>query len=173
MEVDMTTKKLKLSDLVPDQRNANKGTPRGQSMLKDSLQQLGAGRSILIDKNGAVIAGNKTLETASATGFEDEIVVETDDTKLVAVKRTDMDLVTDPRARKLAYADNRVAELDLEWNQEEIAHDMPGLGEIPGSTAEESGVPVDNTCKDTAETGETGGSGRDVTCPRCGEVLVA
>ena len=133
----MATKKLKLTDLVPDARNANKGTARGLSVLEDSLQQLGAGRSILVDKNGAVIAGNKTLETASAAGFQDVLVVETDGKQLVAVKRTDLDLSSDPLARKLAYADNRAGEIGLEWDPEVIAADMLEIDEIPGFTADE------------------------------------
>ena len=37
---------------------------------------------------------------------------------LIAVQRDDLDLATDPRARALAIADNRVGELDLEWDVE-------------------------------------------------------
>src|SRR5712692_877594 len=36
--------------------------------------------------------------------------------RVVVVQRTDLDLETDPRARALAIADNRVAELDLDWD---------------------------------------------------------
>ena len=82
----------KLSDLVPDRRNANKGTPRGNQMIEDSLRQYGAGRSILLDKHGAIIAGNKTAENCGAIGMEDVLVVRTDGTRLVAVQRTDLDL---------------------------------------------------------------------------------
>lgn len=53
---------LRISDLIPDDRNANKGTERGNGLLERSLQQYGAGRSILIDKNNRIIAGNKTVE---------------------------------------------------------------------------------------------------------------
>jgi DNA modification methylase len=113
----------KISDLTPDNRNANKGTVRGLAMLEDSLQKYGAGRSILIDKNGNVIAGNKTLERAAELGIEVE-VVQTDGNKLVAVQRTDLDLYADPKARELAYADNRVAEVDLAWDAESLLADM-------------------------------------------------
>ena len=34
----------------------------------------------------------------------------------MAVQRRDLDLITDPRARDLALADNRIGELDLEWD---------------------------------------------------------
>jgi hypothetical protein len=56
----MEVKHRKLADLTPDRKNANKGTPRGSQMIEDSFRQYGAGRSILIDKNGLIIAGNKS-----------------------------------------------------------------------------------------------------------------
>jgi hypothetical protein len=127
----MTTTRRKLSDFKPDTRNANKGTARGKRALKSSLSRLGAGRSILVDKNGTVIAGNKTLESAKAAGITDVIVVPSDGTKLVAVQRLDIDLAEDPRARELAYADNRVAELDLEWDAEQVAKDMEAGLSLP------------------------------------------
>ena len=99
----------KISDLLLDERNANKGTERGNAMIEHSLRQFGAGRSILIDKKGRVIAGNKTLENAAAMGLEDLVVVQTDGTKVVAVQRMDLDLARNPMARELAIADNRTA----------------------------------------------------------------
>lgn len=38
------TNNRKLSDLIPDQANANKGTERGRYALEASLRQYGAGR---------------------------------------------------------------------------------------------------------------------------------
>lgn len=106
---------MKLSQLTPDSRNANKGTARGRKMVADSLKRYGAGRSILLDRNGHIIAGNKTAEGAKAIGLEDVQVVKTDGTKLVAVQRTDLD-INDRKARELAIADNRAAEVGLEWD---------------------------------------------------------
>lgn len=114
----------KLADLLEDDENANMGTDRGLGMLDKSLRDLGAGRSILLDKHGRVIAGNKTRNQALAVGMEDVLIVPSDGTKLIAVQRTDLDLTTDPKARELAYADNRVAELDLNWKVEQIVQDM-------------------------------------------------
>src|ERR1035437_3135871 len=110
---------VKLSTLIPDTKNANLGTPRGNQMIEDSLRQYGAGRSILIDKHGNVIAGNKTLENAGAIGMDDVIVVQSDGTKLVAVQRTDLDLA-DPRTRQLAIADNRAGQVSLDWDTETL-----------------------------------------------------
>lgn len=118
-EVDKVTndiKRVKAADLIPDSKNANLGTERGLALLDDSLRSLGAGRSILVDKNMRVIAGNKTLERAQDIGLQDVILVPTDGRALVAVVRTDLDLEADPDARRLAIADNRVGEVDLAWS---------------------------------------------------------
>lgn len=110
-----------------DKRNANKGTDRGREALKQSLARLGAGRSVLVDKHGVTIAGNKTLEAATELGLTKTVEVETDGSTLVVVKRIDMDLNTDIKARELAFADNRVGELDLEWDPEVLKTDLEML----------------------------------------------
>jgi hypothetical protein len=106
----------KLKDLRPDKRNANKGSERGTGMVEQSLREYGAGRSILLDKHGNIIAGNKTAEGAAAIGMDDVIVVQTDGTKLVAVQRTDLDLGKDKAAKELAVADNRAGQVSLNWD---------------------------------------------------------
>ncbi|HEV3275496.1 MAG TPA: hypothetical protein VG860_01640 [Terriglobia bacterium] len=98
-----------------------RGSVRGRKMLEDSLRKLGAGRSVLVDRQGRVIAGNKTVETARKLGLKEIAVIETDGETLVAVRRGDLDLTTDKRAVELAVADNRVAEIDLDWNAEVLA----------------------------------------------------
>lgn len=117
----MATKRAKIADLTPDVKNANRGTQRGNALLETSLQRLGAGRSILLDKHGRIIAGNKTAEKAGEIGLEDVLIVQTDGTRLVAVQRTDLDLETDERARQLAFADNRVTEVDLDFDPAALA----------------------------------------------------
>jgi hypothetical protein len=106
---------MNLSDLQHDPHNANRGTPRGRKTLATSLQQFGAGRSILVDKDGIIIAGNKTAEQAAAAGINDIILVPTDGTELVVVQRTDLSM-DDPKSRGLAIADNRVSEVGLQWD---------------------------------------------------------
>jgi len=109
-----------LQELTPDADNQNRGTERGVGVLEHSVQHHGAGRSILLDKHGRIIAGNKTAEAAASVGMHDVIIVPTDGTKLVAVQRTDLDLLTDVRARELAIADNRTGELGLSWDAESL-----------------------------------------------------
>lgn len=106
---------MKLAKLTPDSRNANKGTARGRELVRESLRKYGAGRSILLDKAGNIIAGNKTVKGAVAMGMTDVQIVKSDGSKLIAVQRTDLD-INDKAARELAIADNRASELGLEWD---------------------------------------------------------
>lgn len=150
---------MNVSDLKFDARNANKGNKRGREAVGKSLEQFGAGRSVLIDRDGNLIAGNKTAEQAAASGITDVIVVETDGSQLVAVKRTDLD-INDPKARGLAIADNRAGELGLTWDADVLkemstdldlepfffAHELANItGETPkpanDASAEYEGMP--------------------------------
>lgn len=107
----------RIADLILDDKNANRGTNRGRGALADSISRFGAGRSVLADRQGCVIAGNKTVEQAKALNLPIRVVT-TDGKELIVVQRRDLDLKTDPKARELALADNRVGELDLEWDAE-------------------------------------------------------
>ena len=64
-----------LSELTPDPNNANLGTDRGRDALAHSLQTYGAGRAVLIDRHGVIIAGNKTAEQAKVIGQSADAVV--------------------------------------------------------------------------------------------------
>lgn len=110
---------VKIDSLIPDNLNANKGTEYGSSLMDKSFREFGAGRSILIDKNNRIIGGNKSTEKCFEIGIEDVIIVETDGTKLVAVKRNDIDLDTQ-KGRELALADNATSKANLSWDKEAI-----------------------------------------------------
>lgn len=113
-------KNVKISDLTFDDKNFNKHTEFGMSLLEKSLRNNGAGRSILIDKNNRIIAGNGIVESAGQIGLEDVQIVESDGTKLIAVKRTDIDLDS-KQGREMALADNATSAADLEWDSEILA----------------------------------------------------
>lgn len=112
-------KQAKLSDLIPDDLNANKGTEYGAHLVESSIRKFGAGRSILLDMNNRIIAGNKTTENAAAIGLEDVIIIETTGTQIVAVKRMDIDLDT-AQGREMAIADNASAKANIAWDEENI-----------------------------------------------------
>jgi len=113
---------IKISDLTPDDKNYNKGSEFGNSLIEKSLRKFGAGRSILLDKNNRIIAGNKTIENAGAIGLDDIIVVETTGNQIVAVKRMDIDLDS-KQGRELALADNASAKASINWDFETIKVD--------------------------------------------------
>jgi len=105
--------------LQPDPNNANRGTVRGLGMVERSLQQYGAGRSILASKDGIILAGNKTYDRARELGIPIR-EIESDGKTLFVIKRTDL-AYDDPRAKELAIADNRASETGLEWDAEVLA----------------------------------------------------
>ena len=109
-----------IESLVPDNKNFNKGTQFGDHLMDESLRRFGLGRSILIDKNNRIIAGNKTAEKAADIGFTDVVVVEVDGNQLVAVKRKDIDLDS-AKGREFALADNATGKANLAWDEELIA----------------------------------------------------
>jgi hypothetical protein len=43
---------IDINDLIQDDKNFNSGTEEGQRLIEKSFDELGAGRSILIDRNG-------------------------------------------------------------------------------------------------------------------------
>ncbi len=160
-----------IEDLQLDSRNPNRGTERGSYMLDHSLESYGAGRSILADKHGTVIAGNKTLQAAVEKGFPVK-VVETDGKELVVVQRKDLDLNADPKARQLAYADNRSSEVGLDWDTDVMLEDIgSGLDLEPLFKAEELealGVIEADSKSGESEKQDSGGGRSEITCPSCG-----
>jgi hypothetical protein len=147
----MPIKKIKITDLVQDDRNLNRGNARGKELIETSVGRFGAGRSVLIDKNNRIIAGNKTQEAAIAKGIKDVIVVETDGTQLVAVKRNDVDLDSKD-GREMALADNATVKVDLEWDTEQLE-----------SIADDFGINIDewDALPEAAKDSETEGEPQD------------
>lgn len=109
----------KISDLKFDDKNFNKHTEYGMSLLEKSLRENGAGRSILIDKDNNIIAGNGIVESAGQIGLENVKIVETTGDEIIAVKRTDLTLDS-KQGREMALADNATASADLEWDEENL-----------------------------------------------------
>jgi hypothetical protein len=79
--------------------------------------------SIVIDEDGVILAGNGTVEQAGQVGIEKVQVVDADGDTLIAVRRTGL---TDEQKRKLAYYDNRTADL-AEWDVEQITADINAI----------------------------------------------
>ena len=116
-----------IEDLTPDPRNARRHTPRNIGVIERSLGEVGAARSIVIDEDGVILAGNATTEAAQQAGITRVRVIEADGNELIAVQRRGL---TPEQKVKLALADNRAAEL-AEWEPDvlaEIAQEMDVSG---------------------------------------------
>ena len=111
----MKQEEINIEDLKQDSRNFNKGSEQGQELMERSFKEMGAGRSILIDRNGNIIAGNKSQKAAIAAGIKKVRIVETTGDELVAVKRTDVD-IDSAEGRKMAYLDNLTTQVNLTWD---------------------------------------------------------
>lgn len=120
-----------IDSLIPDNKNFNKGTEFGEHLMDKSLREFGLGRSILIDKNNRIIAGNKTCEKAADLGFDNVIIVETDGKSLVAVKRKDIDLDS-AKGRELALADNATGKANLSFDMEMLVSEAETFDFNPG-----------------------------------------
>lgn len=116
-----------ISDLIPDMENGNDGTEIGRFALEKSIDRLGLGRGIVIDRDNRIIAGNKTHEVAGAIGLNKVLIVPTTGDTLVVTQRVDLDLEEDDRARELAWADNRVGQLSFNPNIERLIEDAQRL----------------------------------------------
>ncbi len=99
---------MNINELNFDKRNANKHTQKGLKLLEKSLSKLGAARSIVLDKDNNIIAGNGVIEVAGQIGMNHIRVIETDGNEIVAVKRTDVS-IDSKKGRELAIADNATA----------------------------------------------------------------
>jgi len=97
-----------LSHLRPDPKNARRRTQRSSALIEKSLSEFGAARSIVVDENGVILAGNGTVEAAASLGIEKVLVVPSDGNTLVAVQRTDL---TPAQKAEYGIADNRTSDL--------------------------------------------------------------
>jgi DNA modification methylase len=117
-----------LADLTPDPQNARSHGERNLALIASSLLDVGAGRSIVVDEDGTILAGNATVAAAARAGIGKVRIVDTDGSELIAVRRSNL---TDDQKRRLALFDNRAAEL-ADWDTEVLASladdlDLSGL----------------------------------------------
>lgn len=115
-----------------DPANVRLHSAEGEDAVRRSLAELGAGRSVVLDRDGVAIGGNLTLQEARKQGLPVRLI-HTDGTELVAVVRDDL-ATDDPRRQALAVADNRTGELSY-WDTEALAAMARGISEDSGGEA--------------------------------------
>ena len=103
-----------INDLKSDHKNARRRTDRSSDLIKESLQRYGAARSIVIDEENRILAGNGTIDGAKAAGIRRVRIIESEGDEVIAVRRTGL---SEEEKVGLALADNRTADLS-EWDLE-------------------------------------------------------
>ena len=118
-EKDLHIEVANIDDLIPDDRNFNKGSEDGRKLIERSFAEHGAGRSVLLDRNNRLIAGNKSREGFKAAGGQKVVIVDADADTLVAVRRGDVDLDS-AEGRRMALLDNLTTQVSLQWDKEAL-----------------------------------------------------
>lgn len=106
----------KLSDFRPQATNANQHTERGMALLESSMRQDGFFDGMTATADGEIIDGSARIEKSAVVFDEDVIVLEHDGTKPIVEVRTDIQTADDPRAKRIALAANRVAQVNLKFD---------------------------------------------------------
>jgi len=156
----MNIQTVEIASLHFDQANARKHSEKNIKAIAASLAKFGQQKTIVVDGNDVIIAGNGTVEAAKMIGW----------TEIVAHKT----YLVGPDAIAFAIADNRTAEL-AEWEMETLGSHLEGLQQegfnLDGLGFEPEDLmafdnlnpptgiePKDNDEKD----------GKVKTCPQCG-----
>lgn len=98
---------MQIKDLKQDRRNYRKHNERNLDLIKKSINEVGLGRSIVIDSENEIVCGNGLVSQ-----LDKNIpvkVIETDGSELVVVKRTDLK-TDDEKRKKLAVMDNSTSD---------------------------------------------------------------
>ena len=123
-----------------DKRNYRKHSDKNKAIINKSLTENGFGRSILIDNENEIIAGNGVWSQAEKMGMPIR-VIETDGSELIAIKRTDLHTEDDKRKR-LAIMDNSSSD-SSEFDMELLQCDFEGF-ELEDMGLDTGGFDVDS-----------------------------
>lgn len=113
---ETTTTTIPIGDLKADPKNCRRHSERNVGAITTSLQKVGTGRSIVIDEDGVVLAGNATVKAASAAGIKKVKIIDADGDQIIAVRRRGL---TAKQKAELAIADNRAGELAT-WDTDNL-----------------------------------------------------
>ena len=97
-------------------------------MIVNALHEVGAARSIVIDEDGNILAGNATIEAAVEAGIENLHIIDVDGETILAARRTGL---TPEQKKRLAYFDNRAADV-AEWSADQILADLASGFDLVG-----------------------------------------
>jgi hypothetical protein len=161
-----------LAALVTDPENRRAHPARNLDMVQRSLTDVGAARSIVIDEDDVILAGNGVTAAALAAGITTVRVIDSAGDELIAVRRRGL---TALQKRALALYDNRTSELAV-WNNDQLDADAAaGLDFRPFWTEAEEAELLRRVPTFGPVSAEEQGrldAQHPITCPHCGAQFV-
>ncbi|MBX3253931.1 MAG: hypothetical protein KF862_07285 [Chitinophagaceae bacterium] len=141
------SKRIKLTDFQPDEKNFNKHSQLGMSLLEKSVEQVGVIESITVSADDKIISGNARQEVMNQKfdGIE-PIIVESDGKRPIIIKRKDIKSNT-AQFHTAALLANTVAKHNIRLDEEKIQEvaveeyniDVQELGVFPEKEEEQGG----------------------------------
>ncbi len=101
---------VSIDDLTLDPANTRVHPEPNRRAMDASLKRFGPARSIVVDGNGVIRAGNGTIEAARAAGCTEVLVIDPEPGQLVAVRRKDW---SPSEGTAYSISDNRSTDLSL------------------------------------------------------------
>lgn len=165
-----------LRDLTADPKNARAHNPRNVGLIETALGEVGAARSIVVDENGMVLAGNATIEAAARVGIEKVQVVDADGETVIAVRRSGLTARQKKRLALLDNAPNMPQANPKYWDDEVIAELAARERDILDGIFYQSDLEALGVITPDFQPGSADEQGRldqkkPVTCPECGHTF--
>ena len=157
-----------MSELKFDPNNYRIHTDKNKRIIRKSLKDCGAGRSVLVDKDNVLIAGNGVYEQAQELGLKVR-VIESDGSELVVVKRTDLSS-EDAKRKLLALADNHSTDtsvFDMDLVLEDFSEDLLSEFEFDLDDFHFSHDDIDSIFSEDLNPRES--KPKELICPHCGK----
>lgn len=146
--------KLKLSEIIPYERNPRKITEKAVNDCAESIRQCGYKARIIVDENNVIIAGHTRLQALQKLGWK-EVEVQ---------RETDM---SEEQKRKYRLLDNKTAENGawdfelLDWETQDLDFEGYDFGFDTGADLD-----IDDLFTEAPPAEK---KKKTVVCPHCGE----
>ena len=168
----------KLSDFQTQRVNVNRHNPRGMGMLDNVIAKDGWISAITVANDNETFAGSARLETAIDRFGDDAepIVIDSDGTRPIIVRRIDIANADDPRAVRLGIADNRIHDVNADYDAEILASiaeevdisDMYFDDELAAIVDADGEEAPEYHPESSAKEVDVDGFEFDCKCPKCG-----
>lgn len=103
-----------LKDLIPYAKNSRKHSEKQIALIAQAIKEYGFTNPVLVWKNNEIIAGHARVLAAEKAGM-----------KKIPVRR--LDHLSDVQRRALVIADNKLAMVDFEWDENLIKEELTFL----------------------------------------------